>query len=122
MTEYFDLLAGDDVDLFAFEGGPLEVLRQDLEHELLADPGSFLLDPDHGIGLRNVLSSPMPPDLSELIKERFERDDRVARATVTIAADPTERDAYRYEIVVEARDGFVEIVLAQSATDIKVVR
>lgn len=81
-----ELLCIDDVDPYARElTDPLAELAQDLYHRLLETPGSNLDDEERGLGLEDMLSSPLRPNLAQLVQGECEKDDRVVkcRALVT---------------------------------------
>lgn len=84
-----ELLCLDDVDPYAREiTNPLEELKQDIFHRLLEDPDSNLdaiaMGEQRGLGLEDLLATPLSPSLAQLIKSECERDDRVTAATALV--------------------------------------
>ncbi|HEY1956052.1 MAG TPA: hypothetical protein VGH28_10570 [Polyangiaceae bacterium] len=84
-----ELLCLDDVDPYARElSDPLTELEQDLFHRLLEDPDSNLdaiaMGEQRGLGLEDLLSTPLDPNLAHLIKAECELDDRVTAASALI--------------------------------------
>lgn len=114
MTEYFDVRCGDDVDLFARDAPPLEVLAQDIYHWLITPKQTLLLDPDWGFGLEIIVGQALPTTLADDIVNGLRRWDRVADARCTIKAVPGEQDSYRLDLAVECDEGFLELALAMS--------
>jgi len=96
-----DLVCYEDVDLFAAEtSDEWEILEQDLYHRLIEEPGSNPDDPDRGVGISNLLSGVVRPELfARLIEADFLKDDRVASCKATIAPRDS-AGAYDIEIVV----------------------
>lgn len=117
MSEPTDWACDEDLDPFMREVGPLEALRQDLTWMLWESRGSHLLDPEWGIGLEDYLNRPLPSNLSATIEQAYERDDRVMSARCTIVPLGTAGDSYRFEIEVEASEGFLRIVEELRASD-----
>lgn len=83
----------DDVDPYARElTDPLTELEQDIFHRLLEDPDSNLdaniAEESRGLGLLDMLSAPLKPNLAQLIKAECELDDRVVVATVLVTETP----------------------------------
>lgn len=84
-----ELLCVDDVDRYARElSDPLAELEQDIFHRLIEDPDSNLdanaMGEQRGLGLGDLLSTPLAPNLGQLIKAECERDDRVTSASVLV--------------------------------------
>ena len=85
-----ELLCRDDVDPYARElTDPLAELEQDLFHRLIEDPDENLdaiaNGEQRGLGLGDMLSTPLKPNLAQLIKAECERDDRVTSASVLVS-------------------------------------
>ncbi len=112
MTEYFDIRCGDDVDRFARDVRPFEVLSQDVYHWLITERGSLILDPDWGFGLNSYIGKPLPSTLAKDIEEGLVReDDRISEARCTIARVNGEEESYRLDLQAEVEDGFLAIAL-----------
>lgn len=84
-----ELICLDDVDPYAREvSDPLAELEQDIYHRLLEDPDSNLdaiaMGEQRGLGLGDLLTTPLSSSLAHLIKAECERDDRVTAATVLV--------------------------------------
>lgn len=118
MTEYFDVRCGDDLDLFARDARPLEVLAQDIYHWLITEPGTLILDPDWGFGLASYINKPLPTTLAFEIENGLRRWDRIAGATCTIAPIPGERESYRFDLVVQVDETFLELALEMTPSGI----
>lgn len=117
MTEYSDIRSGDDLDLFARDARPLEVLAQDLYHLLITNKMSLLQDPDWGFGLESYLGRPLPTTLSGDIENAVRSDDRVsgAKCTITPTGAP---DSYSLVLTVEVDGDFLEIALQMTPSGI----
>lgn len=79
----------EDVDPYARElDDPLTELEQDIFHRLLEDPDSnldaWIAGESRGLGLLDLLSTPLKPNLSQLVKAECELDDRVTSAAVRV--------------------------------------
>ncbi len=118
MTEYLDIRCGDDLDLFARDVRPLEVLAQDIYHWLITHKGSLFRDPDWGFGLESYLGKPLPTTLAGEIEAGIRRDDRVSDARCTITKVPGEEESYRLDLQVEVDDQFLTIALQMSPNGI----
>lgn len=86
-----ELLCIDDVDPYAREcTDPLQELEQDLYHRLLEPPDTnldaILAGEQRGLGLEDMLSGPLRPDLAQLVQNECERDDRVIKCTALITS------------------------------------
>lgn len=111
MTEYFDIRCGDDLDMFARDARPLEVLGQDVYHWLITDKLTLFRDLDFGFGLESYLGKPLPTTLAADIEAGVRRDDRVSDALCTITPVVGEQDSYQLDLRVEVDAAFVEIAL-----------
>jgi hypothetical protein len=120
MTEYFDIRCGDDLDLFARDARPLEVLAQDIYHWLTTGRNTLFLDLDWGFGLDNYIGKPLPhPDtLAFDVENALRRWDRVESAKCVIAPIDGAVDAYRFDLQVQCDEGFLEIALAMTPSGI----
>jgi hypothetical protein len=84
-----ELICIDDVDPYARElSDPLAELEQDIFHRLIEDPDSNLdaiaMGEQRGLGLEDMLTTPLSTNLGQLIKAECERDDRVTAAKVLV--------------------------------------
>jgi phage baseplate assembly protein W len=111
MAEYFDIRCGDDLDRFARDARPLEVLAQDIYHWLITDRGSLIRDPNWGFGLHSYLSAPLPSSLAADVENGVKRDDRVSNARCIIAPIPGVANGSRLDLQVEVDDQFLTIAL-----------
>lgn len=118
MSEYFDIRCGDDLDPFARDARPLEVLAQDIYHLLITNKMTLLRDPDWGFGLEGYLGRPLPSTLAADIVARVREDDRVSDARCTIVPVPGETDSYRINLIVEVEGTFLEVALALTPSGI----
>lgn len=118
MTEYFDIRCGDDLDMFARDARPLEVLEQDIYHWLVTDRQTLFLDPDWGFGLENYIGKPLPQTLAYDIENGLRRWDRVAAAQCTITPIAGEQDAYRFDLQVQCDEAFLTLALAMTPSGI----
>jgi len=85
-----ELLCLDDVDPYARElSDPLAELEQDLFHRLIEAPDENLdasaMGEQRGLGLGDLLTTPLAPNLGQLIKAECERGDRVTAASVVVS-------------------------------------
>lgn len=85
-----EIICLDDVDPYARElSDPLTELEQDIFHRLREDPDSNLdavmMGEQRGLGLEDLLTTPLSPNLGQMIKAECERDDRVTAASVTVS-------------------------------------
>ena len=113
MTEYLDIRCGDDLDPFARDARPLEVLGQDLYHWLITNKGELLQDPDWGMGLPSYLGKPLPFGLAGDIETKC-RDvfsDRVSAAQCTIVQTDVDSEAYTMKLIAEVDGDFLTIAL-----------
>ena len=114
-----DLVCFDDLDHFAAETTTaMEELAQDLYHRLIEQPGSNIDDPDRGLGIEDMLSGPVDPQLTHRIEAELRKDDRVdaVKATVTELGDD---GAFRIEIEVEANEETVGLAIEADALGIR---
>lgn len=118
MTEYFDIRCGDDLDAFARDARPLEVLAQDIYHWLITAKGACIRDPDWGFGLESYLSKPLPSTLAGDIENGVRRDDRVSDAKCTITPIVGEEDAHRIALLVEVEGEFLTLALTLTPSGI----
>lgn len=105
-----DIRCSDDMDFFGEEtDDALEDLSQDLYHRLIEDYGSNLDDPDRGLGLKDLLSGTLDPNLTQRIEAELRKDGRVSEvlATITTQAD----GSFRVEVQVVADEQALGITL-----------
>lgn len=113
MSEYVDIRCGDDMDPFARDAEPLEVLAQDLFHWLITNKGELLQDPDWGKGLESYISKPLPSGLAADIQNdcREVFRDRVSDTRCSIAPIDGQADAYKMDLVAEVDGNFLIVAL-----------
>lgn len=120
MTMYFDIRCGDDLDRFARDARPLEVLAQDIYHWTKTKRGSLRRAPNWGGGLESSLSGPLSPTLAADIEVGIRRDfaDRVADAKCTVTKVAGELDSYRVDIKVQVDSDFLTLALLSTPSGI----
>jgi hypothetical protein len=111
VSAYFDIRCGDDLDLFARDVPPLEVLAQDLYHLLITNKLTLLLDPDWGLGLEDYCGKPLPSTLAGDVENAVRRDDRVSGAKCTITPIPGEENAWDLRLAVQVESTFLTLAL-----------
>jgi hypothetical protein len=111
VSEYADLRCGDDLDPFARDAPPLEVLAQDIYHLLITNKMCLFLDPDWGLGLESYLGKPLPSTLAGDIENEVRRDDRVSDARCVITPIDGQSDSYQMRLAVEVDGTFLNIAL-----------
>jgi len=113
VTEYNDIRCGDDVDAFARDARPLEVLAQDLYHWLLTDKMTLYEAPDWGFGLGSVLGRPIPSTLSADVENGVLRTfaDRISSVRCVVTRVDGQDDSYRMDLKAAVEDTFLQIAL-----------
>lgn len=86
VTQPLDALCGDDLDQYGGElTDPLAVFKQDFFHRLIEPPGSNPDDPDRGLGLESLCSSPVTAtSLALLIQNEILKDRRARTCTANV--------------------------------------
>lgn len=86
VTQPLDALCGDDLDQYGGElTDPLAVYKQDFFHRLIEPPGSNPDDPDRGLGLEELCSSPVSAGgLELLIQNEILKDRRASTCTANV--------------------------------------
>jgi len=115
---YFDIRCGDDLDRFARDARPLEVLAQDIYHWLITDKGACIRDPEWGFGLNSYLGKPLPASLAADIENGVRRDDRVSDAKCTITKVEGEDESYRIDLLIQVDDEFLTLALSMTPSGI----
>jgi hypothetical protein len=117
---YFDIRCGDDLDRFARDARPLEVLGQDVYHWLITDKGAIFRAPNWGGGLNSYISKPLPTtlaaDIENGILDAF--SDAISAAKCTIEPIAGEKDSYRFDLQCEVDDDFLTIALTLTPSGI----
>lgn len=111
MTEYRDIRCGDDLDLFARDAPPLEVLAQDIYHGLITSRFTLLQDPDWGFGLEDYIGAQLPSTLAFDIETWAKQDDRISDAACVITPLDNIGEAYKLVLTAEVERDFVKIAL-----------
>lgn len=116
--QYFDIRCGDDLDPFARDARPLEVLAQDIYHWLITDPMTLPKAPEWGMGLESYLGRPLPGALAFVIETRVQDLFPVSDARCVFAPVPGEQESYRMTLTCEVEREFLALALQLSPSGI----